>query len=718
MLQIKYQNIFLDIAPNQQAEMEKNNPMFLLDNIIAEYSTPISICYSEKNVQALGLLFFDSTVKTKSTFTVEIYTNGTYRGNASMIIESAGMNRDFAQKATIAGYLLTGISSFFTQIKGVKLTDLSLGGVRIYQHTTDNPLDDTNGFWQLFQRSYDFTEDFVALPCRNMGYSSDEIQFTFAEGWMNKYDGTKIVTKQNVVPWPKFEYVLTQIFAEHGWKLDTTGIDDEEWKRVILYSNYQLPTCTFSYNATFGGVVSSSNSAVNIELSKAMPPEKLCSTFVLEFCKRFFWFPLCDANTRTCKIIALRNAGNAAVKDWTGYAYSGSSSDFTLTEKIFAFKNTIEGEDNYPSGAPDKTKWNIGYADSYYLLPNAANYVDADTLFYTFFENKWWRPEWDSTTHQSSWVIEADNIYDEDPGNATDPIETLVSTLPVRHEMFPNGFYGLVPVVNQERKTNWGIRCVLYHGMTSFINGLGQELGVKYPYGSCVNTTPFGKPRLLWSNVWIHSNILNDYGIVEYWGKKWLKLIGIPEVIKRSFELPLSELMLYRWNDIITVQNIAYLIRSYREPLDYKSENIVIEATLQKLDIEPYLSSNVGEQDPGSDQDVHFTSQQTLSGTETTYHATQYLHGKAGAVVTIKVIEYSESNPDKWLFKINESETYMDNTFVVTLDGNGNGQYNVSIYTFLNYPAEHGGARYRVQIINTSIGGIGTPDTAMYSKAV
>lgn len=707
----------MDIVPDADTEMERNSPLFLLDNILAEYSTPIGIRCSEKNTQALGFMFFELSTKSRSTFDVDIYTNGTYRGPATLVIETAGMNRAYAGRNILNGYLLSGISAFFTSIKDKKLTDLSLGGVRTIPWTTDDPLDGSNGYWQAFQKSYDFTDDYVVLPCKNLAFASDDIQFTFVDGWMNKYDGTKIVTKQQIVPWPKFEYVLTQIFEENGWKLDTTGLNDEVWKKLLLYSNYLVPTCSFFYNAPTDSVLCTSNSSVNIELSKAMPQDKLCSTFIFEFCKRFFWFPLCDQNNKTCRLIALKNTGEKTPKDWTKYSSAVSSSDFSKTEKIFAFKNDIEGDDGYSSSSPDLSNWLIGYADSYNLLPDPANYVYANSLYYTFFENKYWQAVWDETTHTTSWEVYGDNIYDVDPGNATDTIETIVSTLPISNQMFENGFFGFVPIVNQEKQTKWGIRCVLYHGMTRMVNELGQQLDPVYPYGSSTNTPPFGSPQLAWSNVWSHSDYFYDYGIIEYWGARWLNLVKIPEVIKRNFRLPLYELVNFQWDDTILVHNILYLVSSYIDTLKIDAGYVTIQATLQRINLEPYVSKLNPGQTPQTD-DVHFTTQQALTSDEVTYHAVQNLHGTAGTTVTIKIIEYVASNPDKFQFKVNENQMFLDNTFDVALDASGNGSYNVSIYSQLNYPAEHGGMRVKVQIISVTAGVIGTPDTAQYSKAI
>lgn len=712
-LQLKYKSEFLDLAANQNAEMEKTSPLFLVDNYIQEYSTPIAIVYSDKNARLLGNLFFELTVKTKQKFQVEIYSNGTYRGNGTLVVESAGMNRSFAGKSSLSGYVLTGLSNFFTQIKDKKLTDLVLGGVREFVHTTDDPLDGSNGYWQIFQDSYNFTQDFVVPPCKNNSFTEDDITFAFTDGWMNKFDGEKIKPQQNVVPWPKLEYVLKQIFLEHGWTLDTSDLDGTSWDRMILYSNYIVECCGFAVNTSTGEVGCTPRPTITMELNKAMPPDKLCSTFIFELCKRYFWFPLGNNSTRTCRLLALKNVGSGTVKDWTKYSAAASSSDFTQEQKVFAFKTTIEGDDNYSSSAPDVDQWQQGYTNSFRLLPEPDQF--SNFLFYSYLENKWYKTEYNSTAGTNSWVDYGDNIYDEDNDQATDTIETIVSTLPIVEAMFENGFRGFVPIVDQPKKTSWGIRTVLYHGMVKQINNLGQGIDFTYPYASSTHLPPTSKPALPWSNVWKHSNGLQDFGIIEYWGKRWINMIASTEVITRNLYLPLHELINYKWNDVILLHNIPYLIKSYIEPLNYKG---FIQATLQKVRMIAYAVPTPPVSGGGA---AMFNGQDTISGTDTEWQGIQYVVGPFNATLTIKIVFYTpDSGPlmDKFQFKINNNEMYLNNTFTVTLDANGEASYNVSIHSFLNPPAEHGGMAVRVQIISTDTGNIGSPDTAQYNKVV
>jgi hypothetical protein len=711
MFQIKYNNVFLDISTSEQSEIARFSPLFLIDNILAEYTPPFTLPYSDINSQALGYYFFDTTIKTQKKILVEIYDNDTFRYPATMVVESAGMNFNLPGKGNAAGYLLVGISNFFTKIKDKMLRDLSLGGDRIFNFTTTDPLDSSAGYWQHFQSTYDFTYDYVMLPCLNDAFTDEDLDFTYTNEWMNKYDGEKIAIKQPVTPWPKLEYVLNKIFEENGWTLDTTAIDDTEWKKLLLYSNYSIQTAYYSWDDVHSEVDATDRPSVTINLANAMPAGITQSKFIFEICKRYLWAPVCDAGSNVCRMIALKDVGNVTPVDFTKYADAGSQSEFSLPERIFAFKNNFVGEDQLPS-APDFTEWKYNmWRYSFNELPNLIDGNYDEVLAYTYLENKYWRVDWDSSGHEKEWVEYGDNIYDKDPDNATDTFETDVTTLPLKWRQLDNGFWAALPHVNQEKMTAWGIRTVIYHGMVQQVNDSGSPIDFTYPLGSSINVPPGRTPVLTWSNVYEHSDFENEFGIIEYWAKKWMQLVANTEEITQRFYLPLHILMTFKWEVPVLIRSMGYLIKSFVEPLPY---NGYIEAKLQRITRVP----NAGGVPPDTQTDVHFTDNPTLIGTDQTYEGLQYLKGPAGAVVTITITTLTKSHPYESLlyFKVDDTEYFaVDDFFTITLDSNGDGVYNVKCGGVV--PA--GNAIFAVVTITAvTIGEIGTPNDAGYDKVI
>src|SRR5689334_22572337 len=106
MYRIKYKNEFLDIAPDQTPEISRNSPLFMMDDLAKEVSTPISFAYSDKNSRLLGHYFFDLTVKRRMKIDVELYDGESFKTNCTLVLESAGMNRLHESNSTASGYFL------------------------------------------------------------------------------------------------------------------------------------------------------------------------------------------------------------------------------------------------------------------------------------------------------------------------------------------------------------------------------------------------------------------------------------------------------------------------------------------------------------------------------------------------------------------------------------------------------------------------------------
>jgi hypothetical protein len=708
MWQIKYQNEFFDLAPNQSPEITRNSPLFWIDNNLQENSTPFTLAYTDKNSRLLGHYFFEQTRRIRKKIDVEVYQNNSYSFNATMVIEGAGMNNRHNGTDNASGYLLFGISHFFQQIKDKLLSDLVLGGDRNFSHTTEDPTDGSGGFWQHFNAIFDFSDDYVMVPYRNDAFVADDPEFQDTDGWGNAYDviNGNILVNQPVIPFTKVEYILQQIFAEAGWKLDTSGINDEEWKRLLLYSNYTIST--YQYRVSGSSILSTPMGSVTVNLAQAMPPGKTCSSFIFGLCKRYFWAPLFDLATSTCRIVALKEVPLKPVKDWTRYASPASTSEFTIDEKIFAFKNNYGDDDQLPS-APDFTPYvSSGFVQSKNLLlpPEFSN---ANNFCYAFVENKWYISQYNADTNTNQWVELADNIYDYEPDGATDTFETDITTLPLtRVEMYSNA-NALFPHVNQAKKSAFGMRTVIYHGMVHLVDDDGSPLTGTYPYASCTNTPPAQEfdGILPWSNIFSHDNLTESFGIKDYWAKRWTQAIAEVEEITRNFYLPFREFAKFVWDDIIAIQNIPYLIKSTTQTLNQAGELVTMQARLQPLIM--VSSASGGGTTTG---DAIFDHTTLLNEDSFIIVEQQYLSGPAGATLTIKVIEYASSSTD-FIFKINGAVKVLDDTFTVTLNSSGVGSYNMKID---GTAVTSGGIVVKVQIISTDTGAIGTPDTSIYSK--
>lgn len=586
MLQIEYNGSFLKLAKGSAIEIEKNSPLFMLDTVLAEYSMPITILYDQANVELLGDVFFDHGIKAKIKLQVNIFDAGTFKTAAVLIIDKNIFVHQVHGRGNVQGYLLTGISDFFATIKNKKLSSLMLGGIRRFNFTSWDPFDSSDGWWQHFHQSWDNSLDFIMVPHRNDGW----LDHPGYDGWINQmgygylgglpqFEPGKVEALTWPVLFPRLKYVLQQLFIENGWSIDFSGINDTNWERLFLYNTKPIQT-----TQTTDGLTPFPINIINFQISDFISPEILCTEFLLAICNRYGWAPLCDSDTKTCRLLALKEASKGAVKDFTAYAAGTTNTDFSGDVRVFDFTNQLPANDPYPT-APDFTNF-VRQAPvlSLNLLPDPT--IDFDTsLFFVFNENAWYYVNIDDAGTRY-WEKKYDNIFDQKNEGATDTFDTMCSTLPMQKALYRetitgDKWYGYFPISKQPRNKQWGLRTLYYHGMAQEITESGAAGPMLYPLCSSIAVIPVGTIVAPWSNVFEHTAPDGTaYGLIDYWWKKWLQLLKVSNIVEMVLNLPIYELAQLQWDDIINIKNQPYLLKKYIQPHPYKGS---ITATLHPL---------------------------------------------------------------------------------------------------------------------------------------
>ena len=657
MFQLKYNGGFLDLAKDQSLEFERENPLFILDDFYKEYSSPITIKYTENNVALLGAIFFDNFTHQRLLLDAEIWDTGTFSSNVTMVIDKADPNRRSAGKGDVNGYLLAGISRFFFKIKFRYLNTLQLGGQRNFNFTTDNPTDGSDGYFQHFYNTANNTFDYMIAPVRNDIFNGSTEN---SSGWMNDWLWQELSNTPTVpttdktnpqyyseneykyaVVFPRLKYVLTQLFEENGYSLDTSELDGTNWEDIFLLSLYPI----FFYNSLYRTVYDSSTGtgvltqpfakSITIDLSNCISPEITCATFILQICKKYGW-TIIETKVDSFKIIALKNVKSFNKLDITPYLDDNTYPDFSLGERIQAFTNTFPSSEEFATGETP-TITNGMYFET--PVENVADLPDLtavnqfnlsiydNSLVYVYNENKFYNIALQKSTvtvwnNTRAWVPYVDNVYNLQPPNNTESIDTTVTTLPVYWTQYRTNYttnvlyYGYFPVCQQSRYQNWGIRTMLFVGMVteSYIETASGPLTTSIAAGSSAYTsviTPgtFQYPLLSccrnngvtdilpWSNTYTHPNPAdgNDYGIVAYWFQPWLDAIGLTNVYEQNIYLPKHILKLLTYDTILMIKNIPYLIQTYTEPIPYKGFILakLIRVIMDKTDATVSLSSNI-----------------------------------------------------------------------------------------------------------------------------
>lgn len=600
MLRIRHKDTFLKLAPGSIVEMERSSPLFLLDNVTAEFSMPVTILYEDSNVAMLGDAFFEYGIKSKVKINVDVFDDETFRYHCTMVIDKTITNKTQPGKGNVQGFLLTGYSDFFNSVKDKKMVDFEYGGGETFPFTTWDPYDNSDGFWQKFHETWtDNSYDYVFVPIRNEAWVSDE---TYS-GWMNQLGighlegGVFSPSNQMIpftwpVPQPKLKNTLQKLFTEVGWVLNTEGLNDNHWGKIILLNINPIKTTYESGIDGFGVPIISPSVNVKVELRKMFSPEVTVKSFILEHCKRYGWAPIFDSENKTCYLIALKEVGiTPTTKDFTHYAGPIVDIDYSGDSRKYSFKNNFTGNDESIS-SPDFT--NYTFKPSVFrksALPTPSAEYD-NSLIFSFYENAWWKITVNEELNQREWSLHAYNIYDEETKNNTDEISTEVTVLPailskystrvtyVLLDPIPVDYFGLFPYCKQPRNKEWGLRNFFYLGMVADTKEDGSAGTGTYPYAGDTIVLPNGSLTTGWSNVWVHQNGTNDYGIINYWFKNWVKILKVNTPTERRLYLPYHELENLKWDDIININNQPFLIQQFIDPIPYKG---YILATLHPL---------------------------------------------------------------------------------------------------------------------------------------
>jgi len=690
MFQLKYNGDFLDLGKDQSLEFERENPLFILDDFYKEYSSPIVIRYTEKNVGLLGGLFFDDFTHQKLLLDAEVWDKGSFDCNVMLVIDKANSNRRMPGKGDVNGFLLSGMSRFLHRIKYRYLNSLEFGGGRTFNYTNTNFIDHTHiGYLQHLYKTADNTYDYICAPVRNDIFNGDTSN---SSGWMNnwlfeefgnypahttpttdKTDPNYYSLNENkyAVVFPRLKYILTQIFKENGYTLDTTSLDGTDWEQLFLLSLYPIYFYNSQYNVTYdpttdNGVQSKGFApSITINLSDCISPEVKCADFIIQICKKYGW-TIIEGDTDSFRLIPLKKVKSFKRLDITQYCADNTYPDFSIEERIQAFTNTMPNSEQFANGKtplPEDGKYietpveNIASLPDLTYINSVNSQIYDNSIIFVHNENKYYHiaiqtspiTEWNN---KRAWVPFVDNVYNYQPPNSTNSIDTDVTTLPVywtqhRRSWALNPFryagsdvndvlfYGFFPVCQQSRFQNWGIRTMQFVGVVyesymmtasgplthAMATGSPNEPYTttrteglfNYPLLSCIrnNGTYTGTytkgivpyddnlvgNTLAWSNVYSHTNPLSgkDDGIIAYWFQDWLDTIGLTNVYEQTIYLPKHILKQLTPDTILMIRGQAYLIQSYTEPIPYKGSILakMVRLIFDKNDATVTVSSNI-----------------------------------------------------------------------------------------------------------------------------
>lgn len=594
MLGINIAGEFIDLSPGTTAQLERVSPFFSNDSLEGEYTLPISIPYTPRNARLLGFPNHYYTNRRKQRIAARLFDNNNFSYTGELVIEAADLNVNDITKSRINGYFLTGVSSYFQAVKKKKLKELTLGGLRTFAWTNNDPVSVNKGFWQHIHDTLAGTLEYSFAPIANEKWAGNSEPGT--PDWMNKLDNEGKIEFENnfntLAPQVSLKYLLEQIFSEYGWAFDYSEMDDVQWQSLFLPSFYAVTWQKiiqivappyFSYQPL---------TTITINLQNHVPPDMLITDLMLALRNRYNWGFDFDSGKKVCTMRPLKNLANGTRKDWTRYMNPKWRSDFSEDEKIFAFRNEIDSNDSY-SSAPDLVKITQGdpvLSFAELPAPTADNF---NLVIYTWMENRFFQCRYNEDDDLYEWALYGDNIYDYEPTGSTEEITTVASTMPVYKRLYRDDtitqFYGLFPLCEQEGNWEgkegefvpWGLRLLFHRGLVWEATLAGAKGDVKYPYlTSICFTITQEEPDLEWSNVYKHEFEDVDKGIINFWWKDTLKYLAQSDVISGTLNLPRQELLNFVWSDVILLRNIPYIAQKMTEVIPYSE---TVKAELRRI---------------------------------------------------------------------------------------------------------------------------------------
>jgi hypothetical protein len=594
MLGISINGEFLDLAPATTAQLERKSPFFNTEDLAEEYSLPFTFPYTPKNARLLGLQNHFYTRRLKAKIAARLFDNNNFSYTGDLMLTAAKLHTNDIARSTITGFYVTGASSFFQQIKDKKLKELQLGGVRNFAWTDNDPDSPFIGFWQHIHKTLDGSMEYSFAPIRNSMWSGSDEAGT--PDFMNRMDNFANLDFENnyntLAPQVSLKYLLTKICEEHGWDFDYSRMPETSWQTLFLPSFYAV---TWQKIIQTGGPPFFAYSPlpnISINLQNHVPPEVYIQNFIIMLRNRYNWGFNFDATKKVVEMFALKDLADGVKKDWTAYMTVDWDSDFSEDKKIFSFKNDIDSNDAL-SASPDFTKITVtAPVESFEDIPAAAE-ANFNQVYFVWKENKYYQCRYDDNAHQYFWDVFADGIYNYEPAGNNSSFETEASTMPVYKTLYrSNGvtdYYALFPLCEQEGNWEgkagdfkpWGVRLLFHRGLVFEANPLGNIGTEKYPYlTSIIFTITQTEPDLEWSNVWIHRCDDIEKGIINYWFKPTLKYLEQSEVASGILLLPRTELVNYKWSDVILLKNIPHVGQKLTEIIPYGG---TVKAELRRI---------------------------------------------------------------------------------------------------------------------------------------
>lgn len=581
MLGISINNEFLDLSPGTALEIERQNPFFSFNDeeTSGEYSLPFAVQNTAKNIRLLHYAALPQQRVSTSGIEALLYDNGLQESAGKIKFEQINHDLNRTAGGGMSLYYLTGSSSFFQDIKDVKLRGVNVGGDRSFVWDNLNP--DGNGFWGHIHSVINAAPgsigpgmngyDYAFYPLINKSFLSGNLDSSELVNNM-VYTGGKVRFAQNtsdnkgpnlIVPFPYLGYVLQKAVQQVGWRIEGDILNDPDFKKItivnftaILWTGPWGPAPLISFN-----------------LQESLPDITIAQ-FIKGIASRLgLWLDF-DRRKKVIKLSYLREKTGVALKDYTTEASPLISKKVATEKVVYALKNKFTGD--YADGKPDLKNFAgiVNYASE---LPAATESLYGK-VYMVRIENNYYICQQNDDKTAYLWELYAYNVYDVEPDGHNQEITTDATTL--GSEKY-NDFLDFVP-----RMDAAGYLPYTYFWGGSKVDGVGEPMqglvllpyhGLQfnknnqpYPFASSGVYNSSGMRVANWSLSFKCFTLdEEEVGLYERNWKPVLDALAGSETLTITLYLSKAEYLKLNFGDIISIAGVRMMIKKMKSTIPY-----------------------------------------------------------------------------------------------------------------------------------------------------
>lgn len=589
MLGIYINGETLDTTPGTQLEMEQENPFLqFAGEIKGDFTLPFDVRTSPKNLRLLGFAGLLQTRVDNRGIECQVFDNNLQHSIGKIKIEKSDIHRNAVQRGKMSCYYLSGVASFFQDIKDVFLTQVDMGGVRSFSGGTpgnrQSGYNNPSGFWAHIHQVVNApvgAYDYAFFPVINKGWQGEHTKTEVMNSveWSGGTVRFKTMTTDNrdanvIVPFPYLHYVLKRAVSHVGWRMEGDVFSDPDFLAITMLNFNSIYWAPMDIKAMILGGPVEMLPTVSFNLRDHMPAISIAE-FLVALKNRFGWWFDFDRKNKVIRVRQLKNVVATTTKDLSLFASPLIPKTVEQQGNVYALKNEFFGE--YGNGQPDlKQTVYKGEVTTKGALP-AATINNAGHCYLVRAENNFYINRQDEGSGNWQWFLFAYNVYNVEPDGANQEITTKATTVGCEYY---STYLDFVPRIDNPgiwvgrgtENVEWGIHLATYHGKRN--NKSGQPV----PFASSGIYDSTGARVAQWALAFECKTVDGvDVGLyVRNW-KTVLETLSHPEKFEFSLHLPLPDFMQLQFSDAHVIDGVKMFLSKINSTVPYNG-TIRVEA--------------------------------------------------------------------------------------------------------------------------------------------